>query len=262
MRTLRAAYRDWWRSLFALRMIVLGGFVIILALAVADKFVPERLWDENLVGYVLGLVDDALWAFLLTPVVIAVHRFVIQGEITRAYALPVGDPTFAIFFAWLFGLRILVGLPIDLLVVMQGLDWPPWASTLGALVALIAAIALSLRLSILLPALAVKAPGATPSNALADTRSQALRIFAVFILALVPWAIADIVITLLLGRGIAVIGSPRMMIDLVIGAVSQTGVLILSAAIASHAFRLLADQINRAPKLRLTHPLSKHHSVE
>jgi hypothetical protein len=38
------------------------------------------------------------------------------------------------------------------------------------------------RLTILLPALALEAPGATPSRALADTKGQALRI-----LALLSW---------------------------------------------------------------------------
>jgi hypothetical protein len=159
---------------------------------------------------------------------------------------------------WLLALKILSDLPFDLLSVMQMLDWPLWASTLGFVVALVAAIGLSLRLTILLPAFAVQAPGATASHALADSKGQALRLFAIFFLVLIPWVAVSIGDIVLLGRRIEVTGSPQMMIGLVIGALLQTIVLTLSAVIASHAFRSLADEVNRAPKLVLAHRVKRH----
>jgi hypothetical protein len=62
----------------------------------------------------------------------------------------------------------------------QTLNWSLPASTLAFALALIAAVGVSLRLTILLPALAVEAPGATPAHALADTKGHVLRILALF----------------------------------------------------------------------------------
>ena len=84
MPTLVAAYRDWGRLLTAMRAIILSAFLILLAISVAEEFVPKGLSEQQLSGEALGLVKDAVWAFLLAPVVIAVHRFVILDEITPA----------------------------------------------------------------------------------------------------------------------------------------------------------------------------------
>jgi hypothetical protein len=257
MHTLAASYRDWWRTLLALRMLALSAFLILAALSAVAEFVPDSLWGQNLTGQALDLADDAIWALLLTPVVIAVHRFAIQGVVTSAYALPLGDPVYRKFFVWLFALKVLSGMPFDLLGAMQALDWPLWASTLGLVVALLVAIGLSLRLTILLPALAVRAPGATAAHALVDSRGQALRLFAIFFLALIPWAAVSLGDVLLLGRRIEVTGSPQMMIGLVMGGLIQTAILTLSAVIASHAFRVLSAAVNRAPKLVPAPPTSR-----
>ena len=246
MPTLVAAYRDWGRLLTAMRAIILSAFLIVLAISVAEELVPERLWDLQLAGEALGLLQDAAWALLLTPVVIAIHRFVILGEITSAYTLHVGEPGFRIFLAWLLALKILVGLPFDLLGVLQTLDWSPRATALALAAALILVIAVALRLTILLPALAVEAPGATPSHALADTKGQALRILALFLLALLPWVAVDIGGVLLLGPGAQITGTPRAMIFLVMSGALQTVVLSITAVIASYAFMSLAAQVGRA----------------
>lgn len=257
MHTLAASYRDWRRALFALRMLAASAFLILVALSAVEEFVPQGLWDQNFTGEVLDLADDAIWALLLTPIVIAVHRFVIQDVVTPGYTLSLGDPVYQRFFVWLFALKVLSGLPFDLLGVMQMFGWPLWASTLGLVAALVAAIGLSLRLMILLPALAVQAPGATVSHALADSKGQALRLSAIVILALIPWVAVSIGDTLLLGRRIGVTGSPQMMIGLLVGGALQTIVLTLSAVIASHAFRSLAAAVNRAPKLAPAHPINR-----
>jgi len=193
----------------------------------------------------LGLVQDAVWAFLLTPVFITVHRFVILGEVMSTYKLPVNEPVFRIFFGWLLALKVLVGLPIDLLGILQALNWSLRATTLAFAAALVAAVAVSLRLTILLPALAVEAPGATPSRALADTKGKALQILTLFFLALLPWLAADIGGVLLLGPGVQIAGTPRSMMFLVMGGVLQTITLTLTAVIASYAFMALAAQVKR-----------------
>src|SRR5437016_1212313 len=114
MPTLVAAYRDWGRLLTAMRAIILSAFLIVLAVSVAAELVPERLSEQQLSGELLGLLQDVVWAFLLTPVVIAIQRFVILGEVAPAYTLHVGEPGFRIYIAWLFALKVFVGLPFDL----------------------------------------------------------------------------------------------------------------------------------------------------
>jgi hypothetical protein len=241
-----AAYRDGWRLLLPLRTIIISGFLILLAIAVAAEFVPHRLWDQELSGEALGLLQDAIWAFLLTPIVIAIHRFVILGEITPNYGLDIGAPAFRLMFIWLFGLRVFSGLPFTLLGALQALGFSPQATAIPFASALIVATTLLLRLTILYPAIAVEAPGATASHAFADTKGQGLRIFAIFLLALVPWMFAVITIVTLLGPGARVIGSAAAVISLVVGGVVQMAVACLSAAVASHAFMDLAAQVKSA----------------
>src|SRR5580700_11131068 len=111
MPTLVAAYRDLGRLLTAMRALMLSAFFIMLATSVAAELVPQRLWDQELTGEALGLAQNAIEAFLLTPIIIAIHRFVILDEITPNYMVPIGEPVFGIFFAWLLALKVLIGLP-------------------------------------------------------------------------------------------------------------------------------------------------------
>jgi hypothetical protein len=246
MPTLTAAYREWGRLLTAMRLLTLCAFLILLALSVASELVPERLSEQQLAGEAVGLLQDAVWAFLLTPFVVAAHRFVILGEVTRAYTLALGTPLFRIFFGWLFALKVLLGVPFSLLGAVEALDWSPRASALALALAFIAAVGVLLRLMILLPALAVRAPGATPARALADTRGYALRILAVLSLALLPWLAVDFGGVLLLGPGAQVAGTPLAMLFLVMAGALQTIMLSLTAVIASCVFLALAAQVKRA----------------
>lgn len=243
--TLVAAYRDWARMLTTMRAITVSAILILMAISVGEDLVPQRLWDQQIAGVALGLVQNAIWAFLLAPVVIALHRFVILGEITRAYTFPLGEPAFLIVFGWLFALKVLLGLPFDLLGALQALDWSLPASTSAFAAALVAAAFVSLRLSILLPACAVAAPGATPARALADTKGAALRILVLVLLALTPWIAVDIAGVLLLGPGAQSVGTPRAMIFLVMAGILQTITLSLTTVIASYAFMALAAQVKR-----------------
>ena len=103
------------------------------------------------------LLQDAVWAFLLSPIVIAIHRFVILGEVTPNYGLDVGEPAFRLMFIWLFGLRVFSGLPYTLLGALQALGFSPLATAIPFAIALIVAPPY-LRLTILYPAIAVEAP--------------------------------------------------------------------------------------------------------
>jgi len=99
------------------------------------------------------------------------------------------------------------------------------------------------RLSILPPAIAVEAPGARPAAALEDTKGWALRIFAIFFLAIIPWLAVDLAVFALGGRGMTVTGSVLGMIGLVFGGILQTALLTLMAVIASLLFIALGTHL-------------------
>jgi hypothetical protein len=243
--TLAAAYREWWRLLPVLRPLVINAFLIVLAISALDEFIPAKLSEAELSGTIITLVEAALRALLLAPIVAAIHRFIILEEITKAYALPLGEAEFRRFFAWLFVIELLGGLPIDFLGLMQALNVSVVASAVAFVVAVIAAFVLMLRLSILPPAIAVGAPGARPAQALADTKGYALGIFAIFVLALVPWLAVGLAGIALIGHSLEVTGSIPGMIGLLLAGVMQTASLTLMAVIASLLFIALAVQVRR-----------------
>jgi hypothetical protein len=243
--TLVAAYREWWRMLPALRPLVINAFLIVLAISVLDEFIPARLEEQQLFGTAITLVESALRAFLLAPVLIAIHRFIILDEITKTYAVPLGEPAFRRFFAWLLAFEVLAGFPLDFLGALQALNVTLAASSAWFVAALAVAVALMVRLSILPPAIAVGAQGAGPAAALEDTKGWALRIFAIFFLAIVPWLAVDLAVTALIGRGIAVTGSIPGMIGLAFGGILQTAVLTLIAVVASLLFIALGTHLRR-----------------
>ena len=113
--TLGAAYREWRRMLPALRPLVIDAFLIVLAISVLDEFIPACLAEQEPLGTAISLVEAALRAFLLAPILIAIHRFIIPDEITKTYAVPLGEPAFRKFFGWLFAFEILAGYPLDFL---------------------------------------------------------------------------------------------------------------------------------------------------
>ncbi len=244
-RTLAATYRDLGRLLTAMRPIMLSALLILLAVSAVTAFVPDRFSDQQLSGTALQLLQYAIEAVLLAPIFIAIHRFVVLDEAARAYTLPVGDHVFWIFVGWLFALKVLLGLPFDFLGLLQQTNTPVVASALAFAVALIASLAMALRLTILLPALAVGDSGATAAHAWADGKGAVLRLFAIFFLALAPWAAVSMAGVYLLGRNVTIVGSPPMMLSLLLGGVLQTIILSLTAVIASYAFMVLADRLKR-----------------
>ena len=147
---------------------------------------------------------------------------------------------------WLFGLKVFSGLPYTLLAALQTLEFSAWATLIPFAVALIAVTAVSLRLTILLPAIAVNAPGARLRPAFNDTKGQTLRLLAIFLLALAPLVAAILVSIILLGPRVSLTGSAQAIIGQIAGSIVQSAILCLSAVIASHAFMFLAAKVKSA----------------
>jgi hypothetical protein len=244
--TVTTAYSDVGRALSTMRMLAISALFIILAINVVEDLVPMRVWAGPVLGWVLSFAVDAIRSFCLTPFMMAIHRFILRGEVTRGYAPDPGQPSFMAFFGWLVALSAINTLAFSLQDVWTAVGLPTLAALAVSAVIGVAVAILSLRLSILFPAIAIETRGATAANALADTKGHAFGIFLIFLLAMLPFAAVSIGITLMLGRGIAIPGSPAAIIHLVAGAVIQIVMLALGVAIASRVFEALANRVLRA----------------
>jgi hypothetical protein len=241
------AYRDLRHALDAMRMLAVSALLIILAVKIGESFVSADIWDDPILGGIAGLVASAVQNLLLTPFMIAVHRFIIFYEETAGYILDPTQPRFWAYFGWLMGLSLITSLAFSLYAPLNAVGLPTIAATMLTIVLLAVVLILALRLSILFPAIAVDAPGTSAAQALADTKGHVFRIFAIFLLALLPFAALAIVITLLLGPGVMVPGTPAAMVDLLVSAVIQTLTIPLCVVIASRIFQALADRVSRPP---------------
>jgi len=91
-------WREGLSALASMPVVAGAAFVVMVAVGAASlPLLPEpdgtqALWAQPLT-YVVGIVQS----FLLTPVAIAVHRYVLLGEITQRYALNPFDPRFVRF---------------------------------------------------------------------------------------------------------------------------------------------------------------------
>jgi hypothetical protein len=236
------AYSDARRILRAMTMLVIFAVLIGLAIKVAEDLFPRRVWGGPL-GSALSLALGAMESFCLTPIMIAFHRFIILDEVAPGYVVDPGRPGFMAFFGWLVALSILRELVVLAQETLTAFGVPVLIAAIPTLVVLIVVIVLSIRLIILLPALAVNARGANAPNALADSEGHVFRIFMIFVLAGLPFAVLAVAITIVLGRSVAIRGTPAAVVHLGVGAVIQTAILILFVAIASRLFQMLASRI-------------------
>ncbi|HKY09684.1 MAG TPA: hypothetical protein VJQ55_15650, partial [Candidatus Binatia bacterium] len=116
----------------------------------ADPPVPPTI-GMQIGSFLLGIVSG----FLLTPVAIAVHRFVLLGELTPRYWPDPRDPRFMRFFLFTVVYQFLIGVPATLMsITAAGGTGPAIVLALVFFAILVVAIIASLRLLILFPAIA------------------------------------------------------------------------------------------------------------
>jgi len=195
--TFDAAEQGWRDALMAIpkMLIVLAvGMLVVLA----PRFLhlgpgritnptPDQLFWFQVHSYIAQILLFIAQGFLLTPVAIAMHRFVLLGEVAQRYTISF-SPRFLRFFAFSVAFQILIAAPSLLswaVTRMTGPEnWIVWSViSYGSLtVAMIAA----LRLLILFPAIAVDAPRASWRNAMADTKGHTWRVFFVVLVTAIP----------------------------------------------------------------------------
>jgi hypothetical protein len=180
------AYRDVADAGRALTRVMAVAFAIILASDQVERLLlspdPDAGNDVTLATYVIGLVQT----FLITPYLIAVHRYIVLGERTQGYVIAIGDMRAQAYFLCWAVLSTLAVAPA-FLPTLANLEQPAGGMLGFAILGYLVGVMLfGLRLTLLFPALAVDSPGASIANALADARGHLWRIFATGIVAGVP----------------------------------------------------------------------------
>ena len=182
-------YRDVFHCISQLRALALIVLLIMLAFQTAEVLLLAPGAGETSRDLLLRFVSSLAQGFLTVPYYIAVHRLVILGERTTSYALAPSNPRFQLFFWWWAALSVVTYLPISLVETLaqaRGLTAFYLIVLAGMPIVLVAIIIVTLRLTIIFPAVAVDAPGATWRNVMADTKGHVWRIFLFSLVASLP----------------------------------------------------------------------------
>ena len=188
----------------------------------ADAFhAIARMWRLALIAcLILGLFQIALWeimardlldlshssagaiaaqsvlgvlqAVCMTPFAIAVHRFVLLGEVASGYRLNFRDLRFRRFASNAAQLALLYQAPNLLGTII--LHQAPLLGALLVLVLRIVVVIISIRVIILFPAVAVDAARPSWQNAVADVRGHSWRVFVTVFVTSLPLALLAIVL--------------------------------------------------------------------
>lgn len=240
-------YRDTWNVIQAMPVFVLYVFVATLTMNRLLYLHPELTPENGLAGTVVSLAANAVQNFFLTPIIIAVHRYVILGETTTSYVLKPRSRAFQAFFIWL---TTLSAMPMLATALFAPSGVQSYALKSTWIVITVTLMVVSLRLSILFPAIAIGAPGATAVNAWYDSKKSTFRIFLIFVLAVLPIALGAIAIVLTTGAALGQAEAPASMLTEFGTSLVQALTLILFVAIASRLYEALADRVLRGPTLK------------
>jgi hypothetical protein len=187
---------------------------------------------------IVGVIFSLAQALALTPLAIAVHRFVLLGEARDAYDFNPSDPRFQKFFMLTVALEILGAIPSIVAIVFAIVS-----GVLASLVGLVLAIGttiVAVRLVMLFPSIAVDSPGADWRNALADAKGHSWRIFLVLLCTVLPAVVVEVVLVAVLGA----IGLQAVAMALIVPLVTVFVVAAVAAA-ASRLFAAYANQLGR-----------------
>ena len=170
--------------------------IVLVSSAITLMLVPDSKDEASgLFAQLLGVLIGIVQGFFLTPVAIAVHRFVLLGEVTERYVLNPSEPRFKQFFIWTVIYQLMISAPS---LLLAGPAENAAALALSLPLFIIVTI-VALRLIILFPAIAVDAPGTAWQNAVEDTKGHAWRIFFIVVLVSIPMLAVLLPPALLLG---------------------------------------------------------------
>ena len=243
------AYRDLAAVARELSTLVLVAFVVVGSARFPVSWLTASLPPRSSASLLIVFVSGLVVTFLLTPYFIAVHRLIILAEARSGYALDPWNARFQYYFTLWAAFSAATAAPMFVLrvwtierIVAEVL----FANIVLALTMawVIAVMVAGLRLLALFPAIAVDAPGANIRNALADSRGNAWRIFAIAFLAALPIMLLGALVQAMAARGAG--GGP---VGVVVHAAAEGVVgtieLTIFVVVASRLYLWLANRMNQ-----------------
>jgi len=249
-----------WRDALAvfarMPILVAAAFVILLAPHLLRLFFLEAptvglnrgdLLRALLSNFAIYVLVSAVQAFLLAPVAIAVHRFVLLGEVTQTDAIGF-SPRVARFFIFAVLFMLLMSAPgtlASIVAVAIGAS-----SIMVSFILTTMVVVIALQALILFPAIAVDAPGARWRNAMADSWPHVIRIFLIMLVTAIPMiglglALPDLILRIDFDR--VVPSASGYIVSFLLGVVTAliaTFELAAFAAVASRLFAAFANRLN------------------
>jgi hypothetical protein len=238
-----AGWRDALRAIT--QMMSVAGPAFLFALMFQAAYQLSR-GHSFAVDVAISLVFGVVRGLVLTPLGIAVHRYVLLDEVTRHYALNLADQRFQRFFGVAIAIQALWAC-IGIWLILGHFFGAPmlFVCLAAALVTGIVVVNVILSIVILFPAVAIDAPGVGWRNAMEDSKGHASRIFWAFALGLVPMFALDEVAELILGpRKFGFGPHPAFQtIDVVLQAAESVLMVSAYAAIASTLYAAFGSRL-------------------
>jgi hypothetical protein len=192
---------------------------------------------------VVSIIFSIAQALALTPLAIAVHRFVLLGEARDAYDFAPGDPRFQKFFMFTIALEILGALPS--IIALPFLFIAPFLYSLVVLVLAIVAAIVAVRTVMLFPSIAIDSAGADWRNALADSKGHSWRIFFVLLCTVLPAVVIEAIVVAIFSW----VWVLSMIAFAIVIPIITVFVIAAAAAAASRLFSAYANQLGRPSNL-------------
>ncbi|QWG19302.1 hypothetical protein KMZ68_05435 [Bradyrhizobium sediminis] len=176
--------RTVWEDLGELSVRLRSQSIIGLSVVVVFEIIGSvpAVSGNRLLSEAFGLMST----IALLPFEIAIYRLLILDEATAGYRFEVSTVRFQRMLGWTVVLWALANIPIylpDAVIPSEG------AAAVSSIALIVIGIAVMVRLSILLPAIAVDAPGASVANVLADTRGHAWFIVKAYLAIVAPFVL-------------------------------------------------------------------------
>jgi hypothetical protein len=244
------AYRDLLNVWRAMRGFVLAVLGIMIVLGIAEAIIPA-MFTNRFVGVAVKLAIIVVTLYFTAPFFIAVHRFILFGEVARHYSFGLDAARRKIFFRWMlfFGLLEFIQLFLHFLsaglalqLQTQSVRYLSWIFMIQMAIFMFIP-----RVIVLFPAIAAGAPGTSLDNAWNDTKGRTWFLILGTAVILLPILALFFVTNKLLSAFPLEPGSLSIVVMTVRDMPLWLAALILTAVFATRCFTAFGDRLNQRP---------------
>jgi hypothetical protein len=236
----RSAFEDAAVSARTMPLVLLDTVLLAAILGVSRRaFLTEA---TGLSPLAIGSIEVLLNVLVLAPMSIALYRFVLLGEITRRLGVAMRIRSLGAFLraSLILSALTLVGYFGG---AALGTAFGPPFNTMIVLAAFGLTILLSVRLTLLFPAIASEAPGARWPLAIIDSAGHGWQIFLVLALCSIPFLFLGLPLDGLL-REIAPL-RPAGLILAILGAVLEVAWTVVLVIAAARLYQALGQRLKQ-----------------